>query len=151
MFINTATNVMKLGNRDDEITEDGMHYLLRMKRDSSLFLLKHKDSRPSRTQLRDAASHMTSISDIEFTSDQVEEILDLYPAARIGLAVDGVSPTSVRDELSFVTAHFFLGCDWPTYGDSAKGVDIAEFVALIQKQAKSMGYSCIVETANMGG
>lgn len=146
MHISTPAHVLKLQNRDGEITDDGMHYLLRMKRDSSSFLLDHSGSQPTKVQLRDAASHMTAISDIEFTSDQVEKILELYPHARIGLAMNGIS--SARDELSFVVAHFFLGCNWPTFGDSSNGVNIEEFVSLLQTQARSMGYSCILASTN---
>lgn len=32
MFIDTAVNTLNLANREDCITDDGMHYLLRMRR-----------------------------------------------------------------------------------------------------------------------
>jgi 3-keto-L-gulonate-6-phosphate decarboxylase len=75
----------------------------------------------------------------DITQEQVEDILNLYPQARIEIAVTGgVNDTDVRDCVLNAFAHFFLGCDWVTYGDK---VDLSVFLQAIHKQAVKMGFT----------
>lgn len=137
MFIDTHVNTLKLATLDDGITDDGTHYILRMRRDASQFFFANRDAIPTDTQYSEVAQYFGEITELDFTTGDVAAILALYPFARIKVTLDGISPTDVRDELSNAVAYFFLGCTWPTFGDK---VDIAPFVALLQKQARLMGF-----------
>lgn len=145
MFIDKPENTIRLGARDDGITDDGTHYLLRMRRDSSMFYLNNRAAMPTAQNIAEVAKHFAEISGVEFSPEQAEAILSLYPQVRIKVAnYDGIEDTDVRDGLSFAMAHFFLGCTWPTFGDK---VDLELFVALLQKQAGLMGFRCSGATA----
>lgn len=138
MFIDTPVNTLKLATLDDGITDDGTHYLLRMRRDASQFFFTSRGAIPTDTQYSEVAQFFCEIAELDFTAGDVAAILALYPFARVKVAMaGGIGPTDVRDELSDVVAHFFLGCTWPTFDGK---VDIAAFVALLQKQARLMGF-----------
>lgn len=75
----------------------------------------------------------------DITQDQVEAILALYPHARIEIAVTGgLNDTDVRDCVLNAFSHFFIGCDWPTFGDK---VDLTVFLNALHKQAVEMGFT----------
>jgi len=75
----------------------------------------------------------------DITHEQVEDILNLYPEARIEIAVTGgVNDTDVRDCVLNAFTHFFLGCEWPTHGDK---VDLTVFLQALHKQAVAMGFT----------
>ena len=75
----------------------------------------------------------------DITQEQVEDILNLYPEARIEIAVTrGVNDTDVRDCVLNAFAHFFLGCEWLTFGDK---VDLTVFLNAIHQQAVKMGFT----------
>jgi hypothetical protein len=73
-----------------------------------------------------------------FTTDQVETILSLYPRDRILITLIGntINPDAKEAALD-VLAHFFLGCKWPDFGDS---VDMERFVSLLQHQFGQAGF-----------
>lgn len=75
----------------------------------------------------------------DISQEQVTAILELYPHARIEVAVTGgVNDTDVRDQVLCAFSHFFLGCDWPTFGDN---VDLTVFLQALHKQAVAMGFT----------
>jgi hypothetical protein len=75
----------------------------------------------------------------DIPQDQVEAILALYPEARIEIAVTGgLNDTDVRDCVLNSFSHFFLGCEWPTFGDK---VDLTVFLTALHKQAVEMGFT----------
>lgn len=139
MFIDDPQNTMKIAGLEDGITDDGTHYLLRMRRDSSQFFFDARNSVPTAAQYAEVACFFSEITELMFSAEDAAAILDLYPFARIKVAAsNGIGPTDVRDELSEAVAHFFLGCTWPKYGDKVK---LADFMALLQKQAALMGFA----------
>lgn len=145
MFIDTPHNTLKIASLEDGITDDGRHYLLRMRQDDSTFFLQNRNVMPSLQNYTDAASFLSEITGLKFDADSASAILSLYPQVRIKLAKhNGIGNTDVRHELSFAASHFFLGCTWPTYGDK---VNIDAFVALLQAQGAKMGFQRLVVTA----
>ena len=144
MFIDKPQNTMKLAHMAEGITDDGRHYLLRMRQDSALFFYENRDAAPSEANYIATAEFLSEITGLRIDAKQAQAILSLYPQVRIKIAVyDGISDTDVRDGLSFAAAHFFLGCEWPTYGDK---VNMDEFTSLLQMQAGKMGFQQIAET-----
>lgn len=149
MYIDSPENTLRLASRQEDLTEDGTHYLLRMRRDSSKFFYLNRDARPSLKNYADAAQFLTEITGVDISAAQAEAMLSLYPRARIKLATDdGIQNTDVRDDLSFVAAHFFLGCNWPTYGSN---VNINGFTELIKQSARLMNLGQIEISARIGG
>lgn len=135
MFINTPRKVMELSESFDELTDDGRHYLLRMRSESAEFLLENADLQPTGEDYEKAAEFMSEISGVEFSSIDAKRILSLYPAERINLASHGAASSS--SELAFALAHLLLGCSWPNCGD---GIDMEKFAELLAKQAESLGF-----------
>lgn len=145
MVITQPQDALSLSSKLDGITDDGTHFLLRMKRDASKFFFDNRHAYPTPENYAAVAQHWLETTDIQFSPEQAEAILALYPQARIKVAVyGGIADTDVRDELGFAISHFFLGCTWPTFGDK---IDIDEFVSLLKKQASLMGFSPAVESA----
>lgn len=140
MFIDTPQRTLIIAAKDDGITDDGTHYVLRMRRDSSLFMFENRDAIPSEAAYAAVAKQLTWQTDVSISPDQAKAILSLYPQARIKVAMYGIGDTDVREALSFAIAHFFLGCSWPTYGDE---VDLESFIATMRKQASLMGFDCV--------
>ncbi|MEM0550492.1 MULTISPECIES: hypothetical protein [Aeromonas] len=136
MFIYAPNSII----RDDGKPSDNASYMLEIRRASSMFLYENRDVKPTSLQFKEAAEYLTSNTGICIHHKQAEAILSLYPIARIKLAKHGVTDTDVCDELAFASAHFFLGCSWPTFGDK---INMDEFIALMRKQAGLMGFACI--------
>jgi len=142
MFIDSAKNTLRIAARDDELTPDGTHYLLRMRRDSSLFYHQHRNAIPTHDKYAQAAEYLSEITELHISANQAEAMLSLYPHVRINLATTGsISSSDVRDGLSQAVAHFFLGCSWPTIGDE---VDIDTFVELLKQSARLMNFESLV-------
>jgi hypothetical protein len=75
----------------------------------------------------------------DITQEQVTAILELYPSARIEVALTGgLNDTDVRDCVLNSFSHFFLGCEWPTFGDK---IDLTVFLTALHKQAVEMGFT----------
>ena len=145
MFIDTPQNTLKLAGRQEDITNDGTHYLMRMRRDTSMFFYENRDAKPSANNYAVAAQFFTEITEVEIGAEQAEAILALYPHTRIKIAkYDGIRDTEVRDGLSSAAAHFFLGCEWPNNGDN---VDIDAFVGLLKQSANLMGFVSVAAEA----
>lgn len=138
MNIDSPSNVLRIAAGREGVTDDGTHYLLRMRRDRSVFFRANRDSLPTLENYAAVASYLSEITGLSIESDEAKQLLSLYPYARIKLADIGrIEDSDVKDELSFLVAHFFLGCSWPTMGDS---VDMNAFIDLLQGQAILMGY-----------
>jgi len=135
MFIDSAKNTLKIASRLDELTSDGTHYLLRMRRESAAFLYENRDAMPTDERYAEAAAYLKEITELEFSLEQTKNILSLYPNVKISLATSSL--LSSREGLSFVAAHFFLGCDWPVYGDN---IEVDDFLNILKKSANLMGF-----------
>lgn len=124
-----------------EILEDNEHnqMLLGFTRNINSFLYQHRDKKPTEQHYLHAAEFMSAQAGFEIDVEMAKGILDLYPHARIKLAeYDGLGDTEVRDLVASAVANFFLGCDWPTYGDN---VDTTVFCKALHKQAVAMGFA----------
>ena len=97
-------------------------------------LLTNHEAQPNEVQLACASEHLEEITGLIWPIDKVSEVLSLYPAQRINLALSGVD----NADLSFAAANFFLGTTWPTYGDE---VDVDRFVEVLQQQAQLMDFA----------
>lgn len=145
MFIQEPKQIIRLADSEDGITDDGTHYLFRMQRDAARSYLDSVDLQPSDAAYCEASEFLIEITRVNLEKDAVKRILSLYPHARIKLAeAQGTGPTHVRDELSFVAAHFFLGSRWPNYGDE---VDVDRFVAILQSEAEDLGFKKAADPA----
>lgn len=145
MFINEPKNILRLADSEDGLTDDGTHYLFRMQRDAARAYWDNVDLQPSDTAYCEASEFLTEITEICLDKDAVKRILSLYPHARIKLSEsNGTGPTHVRDDLSFVVAHFFLGTRWPNFGDK---IDVERFVAILKFEAEAFGFKKAAETA----
>jgi hypothetical protein len=138
MFIDTPANTLRISRNEDGRVDDGRHYVLHMRQESSEFLLKNRLATPTQENYESVAANFTEQTGVAFTALQAAAILDLYPNSRIKIAVyNGIGDSDVRDGLGDVMAHFFLGCRWPVFGDA---IEIKEFLAVLQKQGLAMGY-----------
>ena len=113
--------------------------LLNMHANNHSFLYANRHAEPTEKHILNATEFIQSQIGFDLTEEQVKGILKLDPQAWIKLAVyDGLNDTEVRDLVSSAVAHFFLGCDWPTYGDN---IDIVEFSKALRAQAVKMGFT----------
>ncbi|AXH59812.1 hypothetical protein [Pseudomonas amygdali] len=142
MFIDTPENTLRLAVDDERQRHEGTHYLLLMRQDAARFYMENVGAIPSDKSYEDARQYLAEISGLEFTRKQTESLLDLYPHARIKIAVyGGIGDTDVREELSFAVAHLILGCSWPTFGENQ---DIDLFLEVLQTQALEVGFTKLV-------
>lgn len=143
MFIDTPENTLKLAAGDERLGPESTHYLLRMRQDAARFYMGNVGATPSDESYEHTRQYLAEISGLEFSRAQTESLLDLYPHARIKIAVyGGIGDTDVRDELSFAVAHLILGCSWPTFGENQ---DIDLFLQILQAQALEVGFSKRIE------
>lgn len=145
MFINEPKNILRLADSADGLTDDGTHYIFRMQRDAAKSYWDNIDLQPSDAAYIEAAEYLTEITEVRLDESATKRILSLYPHVRIQLAeANGTCSTHVRDGLSFVVAHFFLGSRWPNFGDK---VDVERFVAILQSEAEALGFKKAAEPA----
>lgn len=145
MFIDTPENTLKLAAGDERLRPESTHYLLRMRQDAARFYMENVGAIPSHESYERARQYLAEISGLEFSREQTESLLDLYPHARIKIAVyGGIRDTDVRDELSFAVAHLILGCSWPTFGENQ---DIDLFLETLQTQALEVGFTKRIVTS----
>ncbi|MBD8088968.1 hypothetical protein IFT48_03165 [Pseudomonas fluorescens] len=139
MFIDNPANTIKLAEGNEGRGPESTHYLLEMRQDTAKFYMNNVGAIPNAKNYEDARQYLTEFTGLEFTPEQTQSLLDLYPRVRIKLAVcDGISDTDVRDDLSCAAAHLILGCSWPTYGEQ---VDMDEFMAMLLSQGLEMGFA----------
>jgi hypothetical protein len=124
-----------------EVLENNEHNqtLLNYTRNINTFLYDNRDKEPTNNHYLQARDFMSANAGFELSMQQVQGMLALYPHARIKLAAyNGIADTEVRDLLLNVLSNFFLGCDWPNYGDK---VDLKIFLAALRKQAIAMDFT----------
>jgi hypothetical protein len=138
MFIKEPNHILRLADSDDGLTDDGTHYLFRMHRETVQSYMDKVALQPSDKAYSEASEFLTKITGVYLSGDVVKRILELYPYVRISLAEEGgAGSTHIRDDLSFVVAHFFLGARWPNFGDK---IDVTRFIAILQSEAKALGF-----------
>jgi len=133
-----ADAVLFATKKTDYLTNDGTPIVMRQRRDTTQFFYKNRNAEPDDETYAEAAEFLRDITEVEISAEQAKAILALYPHPRIKIAEFGVSDTDCQDELCFAAAHFFLGCDWPKFGDK---VDIVLFMDCLKAEAVRMGFS----------
>jgi len=113
--------------------------LLASCRFEALFFMRHRRAQPPIHRIAAAAAHLTMTTRIGFGIAETQTLLDLYPKARILLAVSGgPQRQDVRDALLQAIADFFMARRWPECGDES---ETDQFLATLHSQAKAMGFS----------
>lgn len=108
-------------------------------RNINTFLYQNRDKQPTEQHYLHAAEFMSATAGFEIDVEMAKGILSLYPHARIKIAkYDGLGDTEVRDLVASALSDFFLGCNWPTYGDN---VDLTVFCRALHAQAVKMGFA----------
>lgn len=111
-------------------------------RNINTFLYLNRSAFPNDGQLLKATEFIQSQIGFDLSTDQIGGILMLYPHARIKLVeYNGLGDTEVRDLLLDMMADFFLGCDWPKYGDKLTEAQEFQFRDALQKQARLMSFT----------
>lgn len=141
-----VSTIMKISENPYGDNIEERNIVFHMQKQAMAFYIEHKDAEPTEEHYRQAIEFCSDNTGILFKLDEIKAILSLYPHTRIKLAVyDGTFDTDVRDMLSSAITHFFLKCEWPTYGDN---VDIDKFIDILQEQARFMGYLVSYEEDN---
>jgi len=103
------------------------------------FYMKNRNAIPQREHILEAVELVKEKIGLILTTEQLEEILILFPQARISLAVyEGCRDSEVEDLLIEVVSAFFAGCKAPEYKDD---VNPECFFTYLRSQAKEMGYN----------
>jgi len=96
--------------------EEEISVLLNITRNINSFLFDNRNVELSTADIVFASETFQENVGLNLTEVQMRGIISLYPHARIKLAYYG-EDTETVDCLLDAFAHFFLGCQWPTYGD----------------------------------
>jgi hypothetical protein len=124
-----------------ESTEDNQ-MLLDMNLHKNLFLFQNRHKQFDERMALKAAEFVSSQIGFDLNPEQVKGILDLYPHARVKfIEYGGANDTEVCGLVSDAIADFFLGCDWPTYGDNLTDRQMFVFRELLQRRAQKMGFT----------
>src|SRR5688572_5271711 len=91
--------IMNLASNKNERENSGANYLLRVRVESNRWLLNHLSSYLSHEQSISASLYIQSLSGLLLTEAELNEMLALFPAARIELAVHGISKIEVQHHL----------------------------------------------------
>lgn len=129
-----------LSNLDSGIAEPRQVDLqFAMHRNSMQFYLNNRNAVASERNYQDAADHMSESTGIHISTAQSEDILSLFPAARIKLAVhDGCSNSDVRDLISAAAWAYFAGSESPTFDTQTEADRMYQH---LQTQAVNMGFT----------
>lgn len=110
-----------------------------MHRNSMQFYLNNRNAVASEKNYQDAADRMSESTGVQVSPAQAKDILSLFPAARIKLAVhDGCSDSDVRDLISEAAWAYFAGSESPTF-DTKTEAD--RMYRHLQAQAVEMGFA----------
>lgn len=120
--------------------DDIGNILPEMHRNSISFYKKNKYKEIKESTYKEALEYVKSITRISLTKEQLIDLLFFFPFYRIKLAVYGVEDTEVKSYLLNMVSSFFIGVQWPTYGDK---VDMDDFMALLHKRAIEMKYEIV--------
>ncbi|MFC5079531.1 hypothetical protein VTH8203_01518 [Vibrio thalassae] len=141
MFINKAKNLDNILNNKEKgiVDTDQVDFSFQLHRNAAMFELDNQDAKPTTENYQEAACHIKETTGVVLSVEQVIRILNLFPSARIKLAVyKGCSDSEVRELVYEAACGFFAGSEAPTYGD---GINMDRYIAHLQTQAKVMGYN----------
>lgn len=143
MFVMSAKRAMGLFGEDGKPKDANSEGFLDSTRSNAGFYLENVTQAPTVEAWDGLRQYARDVCGIDFGPDQLEQIFDLYPMARIELSMSCLSqePRS-RDLLMMTISHFFLGCSWPTYGT----LNWDDFIDLLGVQAVKLGYALTPDT-----
>lgn len=136
MFIMTADTAVRQFDKNGN-PKHNAEFLLRSIRADREHNNLNFDVQLSPAALAEATEYARDVCGVDFSEEQISNILALYPIERIDIAVHSLRDTMTRDSLSGVLAHFLLGSSWPNFGDN---VDISAFQAVLERQAQKLGF-----------
>lgn len=110
---------------------------------SARFYMENRHANPTDDDYNDAAKALSEacefkFSEFKFSAIEAKALLDLYPHARIKLALYGTSDTEARGHMLGCASNHFLSCDWPTYGDK---IDLNDFLKALKKICRTLRLS----------
>ncbi|HAT2714722.1 TPA: hypothetical protein I8303_003503 [Aeromonas hydrophila] len=88
------------------------------------------------------AEILTAQTGVVISSLQAAEIMVKHPQAQVLFTRYGADDTGVCDALADSISQYFLGHDWPLYGDK---VNVDDFIIRLRNKAKEMGFTCVDE------
>ena len=100
------------------------------------FALANAELLPKQEDLISAVEHIADEASILLYTEELSQILTLYPMQRAKLASYGFHDTEVREQIMDVVANFIGNTRWPQGRD---GVDIEAYLANLRSAAKFMG------------
>jgi hypothetical protein len=102
--------------------------------------MSESDAELTPQEYADVSVFLTTLTGVRLTAYHSAEILSCYPNVKEKISRYGLGDSEVRESLSDSIARYFLGRDWPNYGE---GANMDEFIALLKTQAVVMGYTYI--------
>lgn len=143
MLVDSPSKIMSAAKEEIALNENGLHPLLTTRAGTTKFYIENVNLSPTTHQVYEVAHIIKIVTGIDCDSLLAKIILSLYPTAKIQVAVFGTE-SDAKDEILWAVSHFFLGCPWPSFDDK---VELLEFVSLLQKQAKALGFKLLSETS----
>lgn len=102
------------------------------------FALANASAVPNESALSGAVGYVSEQSGIQLSTDELSNILSLYPLQRGKLAAYGWGDTELRELILDVVANFIANTRWPVGKDD---VDIQAFIERLKAAARFMGYT----------
>lgn len=122
------------GSSEDWLLSDGF---MDAQKSRMEFALANAALLPAPEALISAVEHIADEASIILSTEELSQILTLYPMERGKLASYGFGDTDVREQIMGVVANFMGNTRWPMGKDK---VDIVAFLANLRAAAKFMGY-----------
>ncbi|WP_338923957.1 hypothetical protein V0M98_37720 (plasmid) [Pseudomonas silesiensis] len=141
MFVMSAKRAVGLFGVDGKPKDSVSENILDSTRSNAAFYREHAHETPTDEAWEGFRRYTRDVSGIDFEPGQLEAIFDLYPMARIELAMSHEELRS-RDLLMMTISHFFMGCNWPSYST----VHWDSFIDLLGNQAVKLGYTLTPDT-----
>src|SRR5437763_9508532 len=108
--MNTPANVIRL------LENGSLKDILELQRHNNAYLLSKMNEPLASTEVDDIVSFLNEELGICLAPAQVERLFALYPEHRVRI-LDAEMDTEARGAVCAAVAKFFLGCEWPIYGD----------------------------------
>jgi hypothetical protein len=128
--------IMRNIERDNQIIFD-------MQCDRAKMMFKHINDLITTEDLQVACDVAEEYTGVCFNLLQMNLLLDVFPVVKVGVMLnrsDNSLDTDTRECLCSAVSGYFVGCDWPTYGDSLTNEQHDKFVAKIHEQAIKLGF-----------
>lgn len=119
-------------------------FLMKVTKNIRKSALKNINKEVSKSELINCVEHIKEYFEIDFKTEEFNEILKLYPYERCVLIEYGFDDTTVRESMSDVLANFFIESRGISYGDVTNDDSLKnEFFEMIKQLAKEYGYKVV--------